>query len=88
MFLDPEIYYQIPKLDIYARVDYFGIDFGDYSGSLSDFGIGIEYQVFENFGLGVGWNATNADLEIDDDGELYLINQNISGVLAYVSYSF
>lgn len=77
-----------PELNLYGNFDYFGATISKYSGSLSDFVIGAEYQVYENFGIGLGWNMSNLDLDIDDDDEIYLIDHDISGLLVYISYSF
>ena len=77
-----------PNFDLYGSIDYFGATISKYSGSFSDFIVGGEYQVFDNFGVGIGFNMTDLDLEIDEDDEKYALDQNIRGIFTYLSYSF
>ncbi len=50
-------YYFAPteKWAFIARLDWFGISIGDYSGSLWDVAPGVKYQIFRNVGIGVDY---------------------------------
>jgi len=48
-------YTPTPKIALVARLDWFGITVGEYSGSLWNIAPGIKYQLFKNIGLGVDY---------------------------------
>lgn len=76
-----------PRFHMGGAIDYFGLSIDKYSGSFMDLLISAEYQVYENFGAGIGLNFTSLDVKIDK-GIKYEIDQSITGVLAYVSYHY
>jgi len=54
-----------PKLIVTGRVDWFSANIGDYSGGLFSMGADVQYQVFENVGIGVGYHYWNVDISVD-----------------------
>lgn len=77
-----------PRFQVNGTIDYFGISYYNYEGSLSDILITAEYQLFENWSTGIGVNMTSLYLEIDDDKTIYEVQQNLTGVLLYAGYNF
>jgi hypothetical protein len=77
-----------PRWLVSGRVDYFGIKYGDYDGSLLNATIGLDYRFFRNFAVGVGYRHVEYNLSVTKpkfDGEL---NYNLSGPIAYIEASF
>ena len=59
-----------------ARVDWFGITVGDYSGNMWNLAPGVNYQFHKNIGVGLQYRYFNAMLKIDKpdwDGRVSLI---------------
>ncbi len=82
-------YYYAPtnKLALVARLDWFGITVGDYSGGLWNVAPGIKYQLFKNVGIGVDYryflfrasvNKTDwkGEFNMTFQGPLFAINVN------------
>ena len=82
-------YYYTPttKLALVARVDWFGITIGDYSGGLWNVAPGIKYQIFKNVGLGIDYryfivNANvnksdwNGSFDMTFNGPLFVVHAN------------
>jgi len=76
-----------PRFHVNGSFDYFGIAYDDYKGTFTDILITAEYQLYDNWSAGVGLNITALDLKIQDKA-LYEAEQNITGFLAYVAYSY
>lgn len=53
-----------PKWALTSRLDYLGVDIGDFSGELVNLGLGVNYRAFENFGFGLNYNYLELDLTI------------------------
>jgi hypothetical protein len=56
-----------PKWAFRARFDYLSANIDDYNGSLVNASLGFNYRMFENFGLGLSYNAFELDLGITRD---------------------
>jgi hypothetical protein len=56
-----------PKWAFRARYDYLSANIDDYNGSLVNASLGFNYRMFENFGLGLSYNAFELDLGITRD---------------------
>ena len=52
----------IPKLALNVRARYFGVDIEDIDGSLTNFNIGLQYDVFDFFGIGLGYESFDFDV--------------------------
>jgi hypothetical protein len=79
----------LPTLSVKYSVDYFFITFEGAAGSMSDAMLTLDYRVFDNFGLGIGYNSTRMRFKADvgDKGELKL-NHDVSGGLIYATVNF
>jgi hypothetical protein len=59
-----------------ARVDWFGITVGDYSGNMWNLGPGVNYQFHKNIGIGLKYRYFESTLRVDKtnwDGRVSLI---------------
>jgi hypothetical protein len=76
-----------PKWAFGARVDWFGLSVGDYSGSLWNVAPQVNFQIFRNFGIGLDYrfffvNAKvsqenwNGRFEMDFSGPLFTLHGN------------
>lgn len=81
------IYAPTKKWAVTTRIDWFGIEVGDYSGLLWNLAPGIKYQIFNNIGVGVNYryfstkfniskNKLNGGLNIGYHGPLFTISGN------------
>ncbi|NOQ92197.1 MAG: hypothetical protein GQ552_05705 [Flavobacteriaceae bacterium] len=59
------IYAPTAKLSLMGRLDWFGITIGEYSGSLWNLGPSINYQIFKNIGVGLGYRYFRASAKVD-----------------------
>ena len=54
-----------PKWVFQGRIDWFSASIGDYSGSQWDFQAGVNYQAFDNFGIGLAYQVYLIDFDSD-----------------------
>lgn len=59
------LYSWSPKWIVQARLDWLSASVGDYSGGLWNTQVGINWQTFEHFGIGLYYNAFLVDVDID-----------------------
>jgi hypothetical protein len=76
-----------PRFHVNGAFDYFGISYDDYKGNFTDILITAEYQLYDHWSAGVGFNITALDIKVQDMA-LYEIEQNVTGFLAYVAYNY
>jgi hypothetical protein len=73
-------------------LNFFYLEYEEFTGSLSDTYVGVEWLPWKNFGFGLGINHINYDVEADGDSKLGDINGSIefqmSGLLLYGKYQF
>ena len=67
-----------PKWVLLTHLDWLSASIGDYSGSLWDLEVGINYQAFKNIGFGFSYKAFVLDVDVykDDWGGKLKFNQN------------
>ncbi|NRA41009.1 MAG: DUF481 domain-containing protein [Pseudomonadales bacterium] len=66
----------------------FALDYEGYGGLLKENYIGLEYQVLQNFGLGIGLSSLVFDLDVDSsefDGKL---ETGYSGLMSHFRFAF
>ena len=85
----------VSKLFLKAAVDGLYVEFDDFSGSLIDLNVGLEYRPWKHFGLGVGYNFLDANVEGESNNSDYpgvdfvgTVDVQFSGVLLYGKVSF
>ena len=54
-----------PKWAVSARADWLDASVGDYSGGLTNAAIGIDWAIFDHFGLGASYNYFDINLDVD-----------------------
>ncbi len=81
-------YQMTNKLSLRGSADFFFVSFDKYSGSLTDARLMLEYDVFENFGLGIGFNWIDIDAEVENPDLIWDVGYGITGLLAYAKLAF
>ena len=76
-------YYITPKWMANFRAGYFQLSINEYKGRLLNFGANIEYQFTRMFGLGLGYDSFNLNVEADDKGSFAEVDYNYHGVQVY-----
>ena len=83
--ITPKLFFRPSVLGLY-------IDAGDWSGSLVDLNLALEYNLFENFGMGIGYNFLFLNIDSEDDGSLLgfegEIDYDLEGIFMYGKYFF
>ncbi len=77
-----------PRWALTTRLDLLSADVGDYDGLLVNVALGVNYQVFEHFGVGLNYNYFELDVSIDKSGWRGNIETTYDGVYAYVSFYY
>jgi hypothetical protein len=71
-----------------AQVQYFGLKFDEYDGSLQDLKLTFVWQPTKYFGLGVGYNDFSTRLDVDGDNFNGRLRLGYGGPLAFLSVGF
>lgn len=90
-FLGVRLDYAItPKLFIKQSVDFFYMEYNQFKGRLLDAKIGIEYNIWKHFGLGLAYNFFYMDVESDGGTVDWKgsINFGFSGLMLYGKLMF
>lgn len=82
------IYAPTAKLSLMGRLDWFGITVGEYSGSLWNIGPSINYQIFKNIGVGVGYRYFKATAKVDKPDWDGKFSMTYKGPLISISGNF
>jgi len=81
-----------PRWRLKVDINFFYLEYDQFTGRLSDTYLGIEWLPWKNFGFGLGLNNVNYEVEADGDSQLGGINGNIefqmTGLLIYGKYQF
>lgn len=70
------------------RIDYFFLSYDDYSGTMLDTLLALEYHYNQYIGAGIGFNATNMNLNAKVDESDFKFNHDNSGILGYLIFSY
>ena len=54
-----------PKWVVTTRLDWLDVTFDEFSGSMYDLSVGVNYQMSDHFGIGLAVNAFRLDVQID-----------------------
>lgn len=71
-----------------GKADFFYLEFGDYTGSLTDLRLNVEYHTWKHVGFGFGFNGVQTTLDYDTSTESGTIQNTISGPQIYVFTNF
>jgi len=70
-----------------SRVDWLNAAIGDCRGSLINAGLGVNYWLFENFGVGPNYNILDLDLRVKKPDWQGQVNTSYKGFFTYISAS-
>ncbi len=82
------IYSISPRWALRTRLDLLSADVGDYDGLMLNVALGVNYQAFEHFGLGLNYNYFELDVSIDKSGWRGNIETTYDGFYVYASLYF
>jgi hypothetical protein len=77
-----------PKFNWYLRTQLFALELPEWSGLYSDFLLGIDYQLFEHFGVGAALGSNALDVIREYDNLRFEFDNRISGLHFFVSANF
>ncbi len=82
-------YTVIPKyLFVEYQADYFYLEFNSFKGSLVSSTLALEYYFVEHVGVGLGFDSTIIDVEMDDGDKKVEVENRLAGVLLYFTYIY
>jgi hypothetical protein len=71
-----------------ARLQYFGLDYDDYSGDLTDIQLRTEYWFNDNFGAGIGYTWYDIDFAKENGPYELGVEYSYDGLEGYVAFRF
>ena len=75
------------RLNLSVYFDIFGVNLGDYDGSLADFSLGLTYRIFDNFAAGIDYNVYKLDVHVEkSNGFNGVIDYLHKGIAIYLYY--
>jgi len=82
-----------PKFYAYTDIDFMYAEIGDFTGKLIDLRLGVEYQIWRYFGLGLGYNVLDVNVSAtkpsDYIGEFVGdVEVGFGGLMLYGKFSF
>jgi hypothetical protein len=77
-----------PRWNLVTRLGYFGLDYGDYSGQMTNAHVMANYQLSPRWVLGVGYQFVDLDLDIEKKDFTQVYDIQFSGPLAYARFHF
>ncbi len=78
-----------PNWLVGAHAQYFGLDYDQYSGELTDLRVHTEYRFTDHFGLGLGYTWYNFSVTEDGDrGYATTVDYTYNGLEAFVAFRF
>lgn len=77
-----------PRWSMVTRFGYFGLDYGDYSGQMTNAHAMVNYQLSPRWALAAGYQFVDLELEVEKDDFTQVYDINFSGPMAYLRFSF
>lgn len=77
-----------PRWIVGTQGQYFGLDYKDYSGNLTDIRLKTEYRFGNALGIGLGYTWYDIDFSEDNGSYSYDINYEYDGLEAYLNFRF
>ena len=75
-----------PNWVVKGRVDWLSVEIGDYDGQLTNASLGVNYQMFEHFGVGVSYNLFDLDVTISKSDWTGRAKLTYEGLYANLSF--
>ena len=76
------------KFTLRGSAELFALEYEEYDGKLTDFYLGIDYQLFEHTAVGLGLNTVQLDIGIDRDNFDGDFDWRYDGGLLFVRFDF
>ena len=77
-----------PRWNFVGRVGYFSLDYGDYSGQMTNLHAMVNYQLSPRWALGFGYQFVNLDLDVEKDDFTQVYDIDFAGPMAFAKFSF
>ena len=77
-----------PRWNFVGRVGYFGLDYGDYSGQMTNLHAMVNYQLSPRWALGFGYQFVNLDLDVEKKDFTHVYDIDFAGPMAFARFSF
>lgn len=77
-----------PRWNLVGRVGYFSLDYGDYSGQMTNAHAMANYQLSPRWRLGLGYQFVNLDLDVEKADFAQVYDIDFSGPIAFAKFSF
>ena len=71
-----------------AQAQFFAIEIDKYDGSLQDYKISFNWQPFEHFGIGIGYNDFSTNVDVDDEYFNGKLRFDYNGPLLFLTGAF
>ena len=77
-----------PKFSWFWQAELFAISVGDWDGTYSDLQLGMEYQLLQNVGVGIGLGSNALKVLEETDKSRFNYDNRISGINLFISANF
>lgn len=71
-----------------GSAEFFALEYGDFTGSLNDLYVGIDYRLFERVAVGVGWNSVEIDVGVKKANFAGDLDWSYNGGLIFLKFNF
>lgn len=71
-----------------ASTEIFAFAYGDFDGSLYDTYAGVDYQLFDRWAIGVGFNSVRMNLGVDKENANAQLDWDYDGGLIFLKFDF
>ena len=77
-----------PNWSFVGRLGWFGLDYKEYSGQMTNAHAMVNYHLSSRWALGLGYQFVNLDLKVDKSNYVQDYNVDFSGPMAYARFIF
>lgn len=77
-----------PRWNLIGRVGYFGLDYGDYSGQMTNAHAIVNFQLSWRWTLGLGYQFVNLDLDVEKKNYTQVYDIDFSGPMMFARFNF
>jgi len=77
-----------PRWSLVGRAGWFGLDYGDHSGSMTNAHLMLTYDLTARVGLGAAWHFVSLDIDIEKKSYTQVYDIDFAGPMAFLRFSF